>query len=531
MRLLKMLGHLPVLLHHDPKDVLIIGLGAGVAGGVISSYPSVRNVTVVELSEEVPGGAALFSDWNFDVLKNPKVHIVINDGANYVKATRRQYDIIGSDPIHPFLMGNGILYSLEHWKTCKEHLREGGVLAQWLPMYQLSPSDFATVVRTFTEAFPDATMWFSGVDVVLIGVKGNGSMNLSRVAEHMSDPAMMADLLSMGISKPSDLFGWIVAGPEQLQKMGANGKVNRVDYPVLEFTAPKAILLRGVAATMPLLLTAMNQTSDPVFWSQLQGLLAQPLEKPAFEDVAQARRAQSWIMLGLLAYSDGDNSQYLDYAEKAQSLRPQDQFMKQALADAQICAAYQRETTGFPDEAYLLYRDAYANDPTRAEAVTGAVGLAIENEDTSQAEEMLALAFPRHGHAFQMLVYQGLLALMREDYTMARRAFEQSMVHGQESPLLLTGLGILALRDRQTKAAHALFKKALAISTKQVETLHDIVNLCATHGFRNDAQSYAPMLVKAAADAIASHPGLPKYYYYRALGRTILGKTKDAARE
>ncbi|MCX8037233.1 MAG: fused MFS/spermidine synthase, partial [Candidatus Sumerlaeia bacterium] len=295
LRLLKMIGHLPVLLHDNPQDALVIGMGAGVAAGVMAGYASLREVTVVELSEEVPGGAAQFAGWNYDVLNNPKLRIVINDGANYVKAVRKQFDLIGSDPIHPFLLGNGTLYSVEHWQACRDRLREGGVLVQWLPMYQLSAEDFATVIRTFAEAFPNATVWYSGIDVILIGIKGERRIDLDRMAAHMRDETMRADLISLGAAEPSDVLGWLVGGPLQIEKIAARGAVNRLDYPVLEFTAPKAILLRGVSATIPLLIDAVNQTSDTEFCRLVEALVKGPQPQAVLDAAVVARHAQYWV--------------------------------------------------------------------------------------------------------------------------------------------------------------------------------------------------------------------------------------------
>ena len=532
MRALQMLGHLPVLLHRDPKEVLLIGMGAGVSSGIIASYRSVEKVTVVELCEEVPGGTAKFAEWNHEVLKNPKVRVIINDGANYVKATRQQFDVISSDPIHPFIAGNGILYSYEHWKICKDRLREGGVLAQWLPLYQLSPTDFATIIRTFRDAFPNATMWFSGIDTVLIGTKGDLKVDLKRLSEQMSEPVVMADLLTMGVQRPADVLGWYVAGPEELDGMGGEAPVNLVERPVLEFTAPKAITLRGVASTMPALLAAVEQTPETRVWQEVEEMCVEPPDAQTLRQVSVGREAGRWLMRGQLVYSYGYSQQYLDAAMRAQLLRPGDMFIRRVVSDAEWCVGNQQSGDGYQREAYSSYRDAFADDPANLEALTGAVYSAMAMGDLGLVEQTLALAGPSQRNVFQVLVYSGLTALARFDYEAARkyltRAAGDLRDPRQESPTMHAALGVISLKDRKSREGQEHFARALAISTQGLDTLYSIVDLCTTHGFTSDARGYASQLVDAATAAIAADPGRPGLYDYRALAYRVLGEDKLA---
>jgi spermidine synthase len=531
MRALKMLGHLPVLLHPDPKDVLIIGMGAGVSSGIISTYPSVEHVTVVELSEEVPGGTAKFADWNFDVLHNPKVKVVINDGANYVKATQKQYDIISSDPIHPFISGNGILYSYDHWQNCKKRLKDGGVLAQWLPLYQLSPSDFACVIRTFRDVFPDATMWFSGIDTVLIGTKSSLKVDLKRMGEKMAAPKITGDLLSMGVQKPADILGWYVGGPDQLDAMGGDAPDNRVEYPVLEFTAPKAITINGVASTMPALLTAVEQLPEGQVWRQLNDMCTSPLDGETLRDAAVGRLAGRWLMRGQLEYSYNNPDQYLQAAIQAQMLRPQDTFIRRFLADALWCVGNRQYDDGDARLAYASFRESFADDPTNMDSLISAAYTAIDMGDLNLAQQTLSLASPSQREVFQALVYYGLIALARSDYEGARGYFERAAARDQESPTLLIGLAIVDLKDRNSAAARGHFDRAIQISTRGLETLHSIVSLCSQHDFTSEARRYAPDLEATATQAIAADPGRPGLYSYRALAYRILGEDAKAARD
>lgn len=531
MRALKMLGHLPVLLHPNPKDVLIIGLGAGVSSGTIASYPSVRDVTVVELSEEVPGGTAKFWDWNHNVLKNPKLNLVINDGANYVKATRRQYDIISSDPIHPFLLGNGILYSYEHWKICRDHLRSDGILAQWLPLYQLSPSDFATVVGTFVDAFPNATMWFSGIDVVLIGSKGDTSIDLAHIQHHMTDRMMARDLASMGVYKATDLLGWLAAGPDKIRGMAHGARRNYVDYPVLEYTAPRALSYRGVSATLPAIINAVQQTPDRRFINQLQALLTEPLDASTQADVLLHRHAQYALMQSLLDNSMMDYDSQEKKARKALRYRPHDQFLKEALSEALLYPASARRYAGDYKRALFIYREAFKLDPAQTDALVGAIQSAFDLNNNAMADDLLSQASPAQRNTLEYRTLSAISALAKHDYSRARQRINDALAHGQESPIALVALGLCQISDKQVNEGQDSFSRALQISTSQEQTLYDIVRLCKWHGFDEMARKYAPMLIVETTRNIENDSATWFHYTYRASAHDVLGHKSDAGRD
>ena len=163
------LGHLPMLLHRNPENVLVIGLGSGITLGATSVHPGVKEITLAELAPEVLGVARTFGRYNNYVLDNPKLRIIFNDGRNFLLTTKEKYDVITADPIHPWFRGAGYLYTTEYFKLASEHLREGGVMCQWLPIYELTIADLKSVVKTFTMYFKHTALWLTYYDSVIIG--------------------------------------------------------------------------------------------------------------------------------------------------------------------------------------------------------------------------------------------------------------------------------------------------------------------------------------------------------------------------
>ena len=125
------IGHLPMVLHGDPKDVLVVGMGGGATPGAVSQYPNAR-VEVVELAEGVRRAAAFFKHVNYDLLTQPNVTVRIDDGRNFLALTDRRFDVITADIIQPGHAGAGHVYSREYFTLVRKALKDDGVVLQWI---------------------------------------------------------------------------------------------------------------------------------------------------------------------------------------------------------------------------------------------------------------------------------------------------------------------------------------------------------------------------------------------------------------
>jgi spermidine synthase len=161
---------------NGPRSVLVVGFGAGVTAGAISIHPSVERMVICELEPLIPKVVSTyFSDVNYGVGANPKVQIVYDDARHYVLTTREKFDAITSDPIHPWVKGAATLYTKEYFERVKEHLNPGGVVTQWVPLYESTEDAVRSEIATFLQVFPNGTIWRNddsngrGYDLVLAG--------------------------------------------------------------------------------------------------------------------------------------------------------------------------------------------------------------------------------------------------------------------------------------------------------------------------------------------------------------------------
>jgi len=195
MRLQRMMGHLPALIHAGPRSVLVVGFGAGVTAGSFVPYPEVRSITICELEPMIPPASdEHFGPENNHVLRDGRTHIVYDDARHYILTAPDKFDVITTDPIHPWVKGTSTLYSKEYYELVKAHLNPGGVVAQWLPLYESDLETVKTELATFFDVFPNATVWSNylngdGYDMVLVGRPDPHPINVDNLQRRLDQPA------------------------------------------------------------------------------------------------------------------------------------------------------------------------------------------------------------------------------------------------------------------------------------------------------------------------------------------------------
>jgi spermidine synthase len=234
MRLQRMLGHLSALAHPRPRSVLVVGCGAGVTAGSFVLHPSVERIVICEIEPLIPRVVAEhFARENYNVLRDPRVQVVYDDARHYVLTTEETFDVITSDPIHPWVKGAATLYTAEYFELCKRRLRPGGVVTQWVPLYE---SDVATVkseVATFLEAFPDGTVWGNpvegkGYDTVLLGQVTPTRFDVAGLQERLDQHARVAESLrEVGLGRAVDLLATYAGRGPDLRPWLRDAQVNR----------------------------------------------------------------------------------------------------------------------------------------------------------------------------------------------------------------------------------------------------------------------------------------------------------------
>lgn len=235
MRLQRMLSHFPALIHPNPRSVLIVGCGAGVTAGTFLVHPGIERVVICELEPLVPQVVAeYFGKENYNVVKNPKVEIVFDDARHFVLTTREKFDIITSDPIHPWMKGSATLYTKEYFELCKRHLNPGGVITQWVPLYESNEDVIRSEFGTFFEVFPHGTVWGNdrngqGYDVVLLGQADDTRIDVDAMQARLNRPdhaPVVASLEDIGMGSAIRLLATFAGQATDLKKWLTGAEIN-----------------------------------------------------------------------------------------------------------------------------------------------------------------------------------------------------------------------------------------------------------------------------------------------------------------
>jgi spermidine synthase len=205
MRLQRMLGHLSVLMQKKPddvRDILVVACGAGVTAGSFVPYPNIKNITICDIEPLVPTTVTpKFSAVNYAItdgitvgnqekdLGGKHVKVVFDDGRHYIRTLPpdAKFDVITSDPIDPWVKGCAALNTLEYYEMCKSHLKPGGVMSLWIPLYESNVDTAKSVIGTFLKVFPNGIVFSNdtpgggGYDAVLFGTVDPPEIKLDEV--------------------------------------------------------------------------------------------------------------------------------------------------------------------------------------------------------------------------------------------------------------------------------------------------------------------------------------------------------------
>jgi spermidine synthase len=235
------LGYLPLLLHKHPKKVWVLGMGTGMTLGATSVYPGVEEITLAEIERAVIDGARTFERWNHGVVDNPTLKIVLNDGRNFLLTTKHRYDVITADPIHPWTQGAAYLYTTEYYRIAADRLLPGGIMCQWVPLYELTVADLRSIVRTFGGHFRYMMLWMTHYDAELIGSNEPILIDEAELGRRISAPSIAKDLQGMEMGTAIDFLSYFVAGTQGLRDFARGGTLNTDDNLYLEFSAPRSV--------------------------------------------------------------------------------------------------------------------------------------------------------------------------------------------------------------------------------------------------------------------------------------------------
>jgi spermidine synthase len=450
VKTVKLLGHLPIAAVDEARELAVVGYGMGMTSWTLALHSEVESLEVVELSEGVVDATGFFTDFNHNVLEDPRVSLHVDDGRNHLLMSRKQYDVISNDPIHP-AGGSGALYTADFFRLVRDRLKPGGACVQYLPFHKMSLFDFKLLIRTFQSVFPNVTVWDGGGHGVMLGTMGPTSFDLGRLERlYRSSPELREELSRWGLSDAAGLLSCLMLDSATAREFAGDGPIHTDDRPLLEFSEPRS---QGRDTRVENLLAISRFGSDPL---QLAEGTAEELERLAPE-LERATRVRRTLAGAILAVSQRDIPRAADLIEDAWEIDPHDMDVA-ALAERiavrfWLEASQQHLAARHYGEALALCERALRLDPDNGQAMASCGAVYASQELWDEAAGYLESAVRSEPGDPRMLAW---LARVYVDGGRTEEAVEAyahlGTLEGVDPTDLQRGLSLLVELERYGKA-------------------------------------------------------------------------------
>jgi len=230
-----MMTHIPMVLHPDPRRVLVICFGTGSTAGAGLLHPG-ATVDAVDVNRTVFGFAPHFLAVNHGVARDPRARLVVDDGRNYLLTTGERYDVITSEPMPPHHAGVVNLYSKEYYELARNRLTPGGFVVQWLPMHHLNLDESLQILKTVQDVFLETTLWLhSDTGIIVARRDAPIRIDFARVARALEPGRLRDELEELGVKTPLDFARMHALGPGEIRAVTSSERAVTDDRPSLEY--------------------------------------------------------------------------------------------------------------------------------------------------------------------------------------------------------------------------------------------------------------------------------------------------------
>ena len=478
-----LLAHLPLLLHPDPQDVAVIGLGSGVTLGAALRHP-VRRADMLEISPQVVEASAYFLAENEAALGDPRTRLILTDGRSHLLLSSQRYDVIISEPSNPWMAGVATLFTREFFQAARDRLKPRGILCQWAHTYGISDEDLRSITGTFLSVFPEGTMWLVGDgDLLLIGSVDPLEPRLGQIATTWERPGVTAALAAVGVRDPFSVLSLFVGSGRALEHYSAHAPLQTDNHNRLEFSA-----LRG-------LYEGRSSTNENA--RGLRALANQFTPPPAVRSAVESATAREWRNRGLMQLNAAAYATAYDDLARAVRLAPADREGLTGLVDAAARSGRERDATrlleqlasehpanvslqlelsrvhalqGAFDAAVAAAREALSIEPSSPAAREQLASLFGDLGDAASLEPIVRLMAGVGPDSSETLYHTAALHFLRQEYTEAAVLGERAIAGDPNDARTYNLLGAAYGSLGQTERARRSLRASLRADPRDAVT-------------------------------------------------------------
>jgi spermidine synthase len=330
------LGILPTLARPEAREILVVGLGGGVAIELVP--PAITRIDVIELEPEVVEANRRLSPLRrFDPLADPRVHLHVNDARGALQLTDRRFDSIVSQPSHPWTAGASHLYTREFFQLARDHLRPGGVLVQWMGMHFVDEALLRVLLATLLDSFPHVRVYapYLAGEFAFVASGEPLPMEESAAQALAAAPDFFARL---GLLESESIAADLLLDEEGVRAFAAGAPVSTDDHNLLQTRSPGVITAGGGLNPTSALQVMSGQDPLPRLVRSMDPLLLADVLMSHSATLRAVRvgellgdRGMRHAVLGVVASSSGQTQRAGQELDAALASDPTQPFVRAAL--------------------------------------------------------------------------------------------------------------------------------------------------------------------------------------------------------
>ena len=238
-----MMAAAPLLLAPRTEEVLVIGWGSGVSAGTALRWP-IRRVTAIELEPAVIEASRLFEHVNYQALDDSRLRLYEDDARHMLLASEDTYDVILSEPSHPWVTGVSNLFTREFFELARVRLRPDGVFAQWVQAYEISWETYRSILATFQSVFPEVLVFVppGTQDCILVGSRRRLRLDLAELDRRWTQEGPRLEADRAGLARPEALLAVAYLGPDAVRTVVRGAPINTDDNMYVEVNGPREMI-------------------------------------------------------------------------------------------------------------------------------------------------------------------------------------------------------------------------------------------------------------------------------------------------
>jgi spermidine synthase len=438
-----MAAHVPMILHTDPKQILVVGLGVGQTASRFLMY-GINHLDIVDIEPAL----FPFIKRNFDTdwMNDQRVNLLAEDGRMYVNHTANKYDVISIEVGQVFRPGTDVFYTQEFYQQARQRLNENGLVIQFVPLAFFGQQELRSVLATFQSVFPESALWYNTQEMLLIGsVKAPIKLKPHRLALLQSNDTIKTDLQysywggqDHWLNQTQNFLAGFMSGSREVQQIAGTAPIYIDNHPVLAYATSHSDMFDRSEKQLTKLLAGNLTSVEEIYNGDLSPDMVKKVEYQRDNNINNLL-AETYLADAIAAESTDSPHTILGIVDQALTFNPYN-FM----ANRMKATLFLR--TSQPDKAVFWFKKA----------------LELNTENII-ARRGLAFAYLQSGHAGDALIH-------------ARKVFNKR----PDDAIILRTMGLALAASNRIKEAIPYLKKSVTIDPED-DIAHKALNLATQY--------------------------------------------------